>query len=144
MNFHACAKFHATAGILEHTRNFSAVRTSLFLFSAQNDSVSLIFLFILDVILLTWAFFIFHFFAWLYIAILCTVDLTNNWGGGGGGGGGGEGGRGEENTGALFLFSAVSLFFSIFLTFLATKHSLENDNSRNVWLNPLILEDEGY
>ena len=77
---------------------------------------------------------VFHFTGRLYIAILYSVDLTDD--------------GIEENTGALFLFSTVSLFFSLFLsfslTFSATKHSLENDNSRNAWLNPLILEEEGY
>ena len=111
-----------------------------FLFSAQNDSVLLIFLFALDVILLTWVFFVFHFIARLYIAILCTVNLTDDWI--------------EENMGALFLFSDVSLslylslslspFLSFSLTFSTTKHSLENDNSRNARLYPLILEEEGY
>ena len=78
--------------------------------------------------------FVFHFIARLYIAILYTIDITDDWI--------------EENTGALFLFSVVSLslsfFFSFSLTFLATKHPLENDNSRNARLNPLILEEEGY
>ena len=73
---------------------------------------------------------VFHFIARLYIAILYTVDLTYH--------------GIEENTGALFLRSAVSLFLSFSLTFSATKLSLENDNSRNAWLNPLILEEEGY
>ena len=73
-----------------------------FLFLAQNDSVLLIFLFALDVILLTWVFLVFHFIARLYIAILYTVDLTYH--------------GIEENMGALFLRSAVSLFFSHFLS----------------------------
>ena len=75
---------------------------------------------------------VFHFIARLYIVILYIVDLTYHWI--------------EENTGALFLFSVVSLslFLSFSLTFSATKHSLENENSRNAWLNPLILEEEGY
>ena len=50
---------------------------------------------------------VFHFIARLYIAILYTVDLTYD--------------GIEENMGALFLFSVVSLFFSpIFSHFLST------------------------
>ena len=45
---------------------------------------------------------VFHFITRLYIAILYTVDLTDD--------------GIEENTGALFLFSVVSLFFSPFLS----------------------------
>ena len=73
-----------------------------FLFSGQNDSVLLIFLFALDVILLTWVFLVFHFIARLFIVIFYTVGLTYT--------------GIEENTGALFLFSAVSFFFSPFLS----------------------------
>ena len=127
-NFRACTKIRALREI------FLLCKILCFLFSTQNDSVLLIFLFALDVILLTWVFLVFHFIARLYIAILCTVDLT-------------DGGI-EEHTGALFLFSTISLSLSLFLsfslTFSATKHSLENDNSRNARLNPLILEKEGY
>ena len=45
---------------------------------------------------------VFHFIARLYIAILYTVDLTDD--------------GIEENTGALFLLSVVALFFSPFLS----------------------------
>ena len=47
-------------------------------------------------------------------------------------------------TCSVFTLRCLSLFLSFSLTFSATKHSLENDNSRNAWLNPLILEEEGY
>ena len=67
-NFRACAKIRALHEI------FLLREFLCFLFSAQNDSVLLIFLFSLDVILLTWAFLVFHFIARLYIAILCTVE----------------------------------------------------------------------
>ena len=130
----SCRNFDACAKIRTQREIFLQCEFLCFLFSAHNDSVLLIFLFALDVILLTWAFLVFHFIVRLYIDILCTVDRTDNfW---------------RRKHGCSVLFSVVSLFFSHFLsfslTFLATKHSLENDNSRNAWLNPLILEEEGY
>ena len=45
---------------------------------------------------------VFHFIARLYIAILYTIDLTDD--------------GIEENTGALFLLFVVALFFSHFLS----------------------------
>ena len=124
-NFRACAKIRSL-------RKIFLLREFLcFLFSAQNDSVLLILFFALDVILLTWAFLVFHFIARLYIAILCTVDRTDNF-------------WRRKHGCSVFILSCLSLFLSFSLTFLATKHSLENDNSRNALLNPLILEEEGY
>ena len=124
-NFRACAKIRALCEI------FLLLEFLCFLFSAQNDSVLLIFLFALDVILLTWTFLGFQFIARLYIAILCTVDRTDNF-------------WRRKHGCSVFILSCLSLFLSFYHTFLATKHSLENDNSRNAWLNPLILEEEGY
>ena len=114
-NSRSCKNFHVAQNFAQ-LHQFSRMREIFllheilcFLLSTQNDFVLLIFLFALDVILLTWAFLVFHFIARLYIAILCTVDLTNNWIG--------------ENTGALFLFSAVSLSLSFSLIF---SHFLGN------------------
>ena len=105
----SCRNFRTTRNFAQ-LQQFSCMREIFllreilcFLFSAQNDSVLLIFFFALDVILLTWAFLVFHFIARLYIAILCTVNLTNDWIG--------------KNTGALFLFSAVSLSLSLSIFF---------------------------
>ena len=42
---------------------------------------------------------------------------------------------------ASFLFPPLSLIFSYFFT---CQTPLEDDNSRDAWLNPLILEEEGY
>ena len=102
-NFLSWAKFRALQEFSRMREIYLLCEILCFLFSAQNDFVLLIFLFFsLDVILLTWVFLVFHFIARLYIAILYTVDLTNH--------------EIEENTGALFLLSVVSLFFSPFLS----------------------------
>ena len=45
--------------------------------------------------------------------------------------------------GALFS-SQFSLFYLSFsLPFSATKHSFKDENSKDVWLKPLNLEEEG-
>ena len=89
-NFRACAKF------------FYCPKFSASYFQPRTTPCCLFSFFALDVILLTWVFLVFHFIVRLYIAILYTVDLTYHWI--------------EENTGALFLRSAVSLLFSHFLS----------------------------
>ena len=67
---------------------------------------------------------VFHFIARLYIAILYIVDLTYKWI--------------EENTGALFFFSPLSLSFSlIFSHFLGNQTPSEDDNSEDERLKPL-------
>ena len=86
-----------------YARNFSTARNSLLpIFSPERLRFAYFNFFSLEVILLTWVFLGFHFIARLYIFILYTVDLTYHWI--------------EENTGALFLRFAVSLFFSHFLS----------------------------
>ena len=77
-NFAQLQEFSRMREILRMSEIFLLREFLCFLFSAQNDSVLLIFLFALDVILLTWVFLVFHFIARPYIAILCTVDLTDD------------------------------------------------------------------
>ena len=68
--------------------------------------------------------------------------------GGGGGGGGGWGGSLDVinfGTKSFHLsrlgdFLSFSLPFSHFLT---SQTLIEDDNSRDAWLNPLILKEEG-
>ena len=79
--------------------------------------------------------FFFHFFVRLYIAIFCTVK---------GGGGGGGAGDSKKKWCSVFGFFPVSPFLSFSLTFSATKHSFEDENSVDAWLKPLILEEEGW
>ena len=82
-----------------------------------------------DVITIDMGILVFHFFVRLYIAILCTVERT--------------GLRIDKNTVLCFWISSVSFFLTFSLTFSATKHSLEDENSRDAWLKHLILEEEG-
>ena len=67
---------------------------------------------------------VFHFIARLYIAILYTVDLTN------------EGI--EENTGALFFFLLLSHFLSFSFYFLTSQTPSEDDNSEDERLEPFV------
>ena len=109
-NFRACAKF------------FCCVKFSISYFQPRTTPFCLFSYFALDVILLTWVFLVFYFIARLYIAILYTVDLTDP----------------DRRKHGCFVFTlrCLSLFLSFSLTFSAIKHSLENDNSKNAWLNP--------
>ena len=121
-NFRACEKIRALREI------FMLCEFLCFLFSAQNDSVLLIFLFALDVILLTWAFLVFHFIARLYIAILCTVDLTDD--------------GIEKKTRVLCFYCLLSL--SLFLSFSLTFSATDSCHSRCSKINKIYNLNSSY